>query len=519
MKTSSTLLLRVLLFGQLMFMLTTETKAQAPMSLPTIQNGNEPSDLKQLRQQFTLRALTSTRMLADQYTKALSVLEDQASLSGDYETALATQQRRQKLAAWYAIVPADNTDAIILRPADAKITGSVAFNRKDGILDSWRSTNSSASWDILKLTPGTYNVTMTYGAANMWDGEFRPFGFGMPENAQPAAGEVELSEVTGLSGAEAEKLTVQVRPTGGWTEYETTNIGDLKLVRTSARLTLKVSRLRGTSGLMHLREIRLTPSRAATVKVDNTASKEYAEEHQSHLERLTELGQPIVESYLARLQSISDDLAEKKDDDGVQSLLSESKRAQQSLHLLGKEKIPEPGIANIRPDGFEEIQDARYVPDPTNTGDRFLVSTKNQIITVRLMTVSCPSPRAEDEDNHKRHSTYFGITMDDSFALGRQAQEFTDTYLKDKPLRLLTRWKRDKNGSILAIVQPGEVGNFSGILVDNGLAAISPPRAKLNEGKRMEEAMIASLKERETAAKAKALPPGAWSFLPANPKP
>ncbi len=483
------------------------------------QSGSEPVELKQLRQQFTLRALTSTRTLADQYAKALVALEDQAGAAGDYETALNAQQRRQKLATLYSIASVDNFDAIILRPGDAKITGPVAFNRMEGVLDSWRTTTCAANWDIFKVSPGTYSVTMTYGAANTGDGEFRPFGFGLPEGGQAPVGELELTEVTNLGGADVEKLTVQVRPTEGWTTYETVTLGDIKLSRTSARLMLKVTRLRGNGGLMHLREIRLTPAKPNAVKVDDTAAKEYVAEHQAHLARLTELGQPLVKSYVARLQSMGNEMAEKKDHEGAQFLLNEGKRVQQSLHVLGKEANPEPGVAISRPDGLEEIQDARYVPDPTNVGDRFLVSMKNQIVSVRLLSVSCPSPHAEDEESHKRHASYFGITMDDSVALGRQAQEFTDTYLKNRPLRLLTRWMRDKNGAVLAIVQPGEVGDFSGILVDNGLAAISSPKEKSSERKSMEETLRASLKERETAAKAKAIPPGAWSFLPATTNP
>lgn len=519
MKTSTITLLRTLLFCLVMIMPMTETPAQAPMTMPALQNVTEPSELTQLRQQFALRALTSARMLADQYTKALAALEEQSGLSGDYEIALAAQQRRQQLASWYATSAMENSESIVLKPADAKTTGPVAYERKENVLEGWRTSGSTASWDITKINPGTFTVTMTYGATSMVEGLNGPFGFGPPEGMPAQGGEIEFSEITSLGGADAEKLTAQVKPTGSWTTFETITLGDLKLARTSARLTLKVSRLRGTSGLMHLREIRLTPARPTAVKVDETAAKEYAGERQAHLGHLTELGQPVVDAYLARLQSISDELAEKKDDDGVQALLNESRRVQQSLHLLGKEMQPGAGTAIIRPDGLEEIQDVRYVPDPTNTGDRFLVATKNQIISVRLMSVSCPTPRAEDEESHKYHSTYFGITMDDSVAVGRQAQEFTDTYLKDKPLRILTRWMRDKSGSILAIVQPGEVGDFSGILVDNGLAAITSPRAKHNAGKRMEEAMLASLKERETAAKSKALPPGAWSFLPVIPKP
>ena len=472
--------------------------------------GNEPSELTQLRRQFTLRALASSRTLADQYTKALAALEDQAGVSGDYETALAAQQRRQHLASWYASSGMESAESIVLLAADAKCSGPVTYERNEKVLEGWRSVGSAAAWDKFKLSPGTYTVTMTYGAISAGEGFAGPFGGGAPEDGPPPAGEVEFSEISGLGGAEAEKLTVQVRPTGGWTTYETITLGEIKILRTSARLMLKVSRLRANSGLLHLREIRLTPTKPTAAKPDDTAAKEYAEQRQAHVTRLAELGQPTLDSYLSRLQQISDDLAQKNDAEGVQAFLNESRRVQQSLHLLGKETPAEPGAAVSRIDGLDEIKDASYLPDPTNTGDRFLVSTKNQIMTVRLMSVSCPSPRAEDEEDQKRHASYFGITTDDSVAVGRQAREFTDAYLKERPLRILTRWMRDKSGAILAFVQPGEVGDFSGILVDNGLAAITSPQAK--HGKHAEEAVRSALKEREVAAKAKALPPGAWSF-------
>src|SRR5262249_33044614 len=47
-----------------------------------------PLELSQLRQQYSLKALTAGRMLADQYSNALASLEAQAGDAGDYDTAL-----------------------------------------------------------------------------------------------------------------------------------------------------------------------------------------------------------------------------------------------------------------------------------------------------------------------------------------------------------------------------------------------------------------------------------------------
>ncbi len=170
-------------------------------------------------------------------------------------------------------------------------------------------------------------------------------------------------------------------------------------------------------------------------------------------------------------------------------------------------------------EGLEEIHDATFVDAPTNTGDRFLISANDQQIPVHLLWVSCPSPLADDAASLKYHSQYFGISDEDTVALGRQAQEFTASYLKDKPLRVFTRWQKDKNGAVLASVLPSELGDFAGILVDNGLAAINPPLAKPAIRRRTDETATGVLKEREATAKAKPLPPGAWSLSTSNPAP
>jgi hypothetical protein len=173
----------------------------------------------------------------------------------------------------------------------------------------------------------------------------------------------------------------------------------------------------------------------------------------------------------------------------------------------------------VATEGMEEIRDATFVDAPTNTGDHFLISANDQQIPVRLLWVTCPSPLTDDAASLKHHSRYFGISDEDTVALGRQAQEFTAAYLKDKPLRVYTRWQKDKNGAVLASVEPAELGDFAGILVDNGLAAINPPLAKPAIRRRVDETAISVLKEREAIAKAKPLPPGAWSLGTGKPPP
>lgn len=465
----------------------------------------EPRELRETREQFTLRALAAGRMLADQYSNALAILETQASDSADYETALAALQRRQELAEYYSNRELDPTHSIVLKPADAKTIGAVALDKAENTLTNWRTAGSSAVWDIFKIIPGSYTVSITCGVAESRAGS---------PPADATGGEIEFGEVTNLTGADTARLTLALKPTGGWTTFESFVLGDIKLARTSARFALKASRLRGTGGLMHLKEIRLSPARPTAEPPDEetaeTVGAELEKSRAAHLAKLKELEQPVLNAHLARLGALRDELLARKDEDGAQAVAAEATRAQKLTEKPGRiAHAPHPSLLT---EGLEEVHDAAFVEDPTNTGDRFLVTARGEKMSVKLMSVSCPSPNPEDKSAHDFHTRYFGITKEDTIMIGRQAQEFTTAYLKDKPLKLLTRWQKDKTGSVLAAVMPTEVGDLAGILVDNGLAAVLEPASRNPAQFRVEETTRSVLRQREAEAKAKPVPPGAWSL-------
>lgn len=473
----------------------------------------DPPELGELREQFTLRALAAGRMLADQYSNALASLEAQAAESGDYETALAARQRREELAQYYSSRDADPGQVIVLKPADAKTVGAVTVDKTDNTLTNWRTVGSSAVWDIFRVTPGAYTVSLTCGVADSAPASASVVLAGGSLEAQ-TGGEIEFQEVTNLTGTDAGKLTTALESTGGWNKFETIVLGEIKLARTSARLSIRAARLRGTGGLMHLKEIRLTPTRPTPAPVDRkTAGAALAELEKiraSHQARLKELQQPVLDAHLAKLAALGNELSVKQDEDGAQAVATEMKRARRLIET--PDQTGRTPRAEILPEGMEEVHDAAFVEDPTNTGDRFLVTARGEKISVKLMSVTCPSPNPDDEQAQDTHSRYFGITKEDSILIGRLAQDFTTTYLKDKPLKLLTRWRKDAGGSVLAAVLPAETGDLAGILVDNGLAAVLEPMSKNPSQYRIEQDTRDVLKRREAEAKARPVPPGAWSL-------
>jgi endonuclease YncB( thermonuclease family) len=486
-------------------------RAQSPE--PPRGKTSGPRELDEMREQFTLRALAAGRMLADQYSNALASLEAQAAESADYETALAAHQRRLELAEYYANRDMVSGQVIVLKPADAKTIGAVTLDKTDNALTNWRTAGSSAVWDIFKITPGTYTVSLTCGVADSAPASAAAILAGGNIEAQ-TGGEIEFQEVTNLTGADSARLTAALKSTGGWSSFETLVLGDIKLARTSARFSIRASRLRGTGGLMHLKEIRLTPARPTADRPDREAADaalaELEKVRASHQAKLKELEQPVLDAHLARLAALGDELGAKNDEDGVQAVAAEAKRARRLLEK--PDEAGHPAHAGVFPEGMEEVRDAAFLEDPTNTGDRFLITVRGEKISVKLMSVTCPSPNPEDKKARDFHSRYFGITEEDSIMIGRLAQDFTSTYLKDKPLRLLTRWQKDRAGSVLAAVLPAETGDLAGILVDNGLAAVLEPASRNPSQRRIEENTRNVLKHREADAKAKPVPPGAWSL-------
>ena len=140
-------------------------------------------------------------------------------------------------------------------------------------------------------------------------------------------------------------------------------------------------------------------------------------------------------------------------------------------------------------------------------------------VLVRLLWVNCPPITRDNPTALKRDAEYFGITEDDALAIGKEAADFTNAYLSDKPLRILSRGGKDKDGALLAIVVAPNIGDIASILVDNGLAAVAKPTAKGTDLRRREEQNLQALKDRETAARSRPIPPGAWALAPEIPKP
>jgi endonuclease YncB( thermonuclease family) len=183
-------------------------------------------------------------------------------------------------------------------------------------------------------------------------------------------------------------------------------------------------------------------------------------------------------------------------------LLREEK-SKNDAHPLSRILSQNGGVA-----GFENLDNARLVTADTVSGDHLVIEHEGQRLPIRLLWIRC-APMDEKDDFRKALSKYFGMDLDGTSALARTAREFSMGYLDGKPLRLLLRPGKDKDGSQAALLFLPDVGLYQNVLVQQGLAAVQTPAKEIRRGI-VENSLISTLLELEESAKR--LKNGAWSL-------
>ncbi|MFZ4766647.1 MAG: hypothetical protein ACOYMN_16970 [Roseimicrobium sp.] len=481
----------------------------------------ESAELSQLRQQFTVRALAAAKTLAEQFANALATIAKETGASGDYEQALAATRRREGLADLYnkSLNDPRLSNIIVLKPSDARVNGAVLYDRTENTLTGWKTVGSVASWDVARIAPGAYDITLTYGVADLGE-PGRPNPFLAPPDLN-TGGEFEFYEDSSLTGAGQNRRIGQVTTTGGWTNFVSLVLPAIQLSRSTAKFVLKITRTRGTGGVMHLREIRLSPVRpvsatgpATTDPAGTVVVDEFTKLQQTSGERLKAAVSSVVTPYVANVNALAEKIA-ATDADAAEDLCEEALRAAALAENPTTIFTNGPGRRTtvlMSATGSKELGGALYVESEANTGDRFIVRHGLEEFPVRLMWVRCPPASPSDATTTQAFADYFGITPDDVVTLGQQAKKFTAQFLRSRPLKLLTRGTKDAEGALLVAVHPAGVGDFASVLVDHGLAAIQDASGKSKSGRAREATILQALKDRETSARARTIPPGGWAM-------
>jgi hypothetical protein len=121
---------------------------------------------------------------------------------------------------------------ITLPAKDAKLVGPVGLDKDRGNLTGWEGKNTSVSWDIAQLKPGTYQVSIEYSCE------------------QENGGKFEIS--TG-----SQKSIQTAKYTGGWAKYKTKQLGTLTVKDTDTTFTMVPTKVEAGRFLMNLMSVKL----------------------------------------------------------------------------------------------------------------------------------------------------------------------------------------------------------------------------------------------------------------------
>ncbi len=465
--------------------------------------------LSETRRGFQNKILSESQRLTEQYESALAKLETELAMASEYEEAQRVKQRREELKNLYAQTGAASRGSIPLSPDTAKLTGTTEARGEH--LTGWRTTGSSAEWSNLRVTPGSYYLdleaclteqpNMPGNSTRSQPQEKATFAFFEP--TAPLAGAPEIRRSFEFILSRDPSLFTPIR------------VGPIQFTRTP--VTIRLMPASGYPGnLVRLRRLTLTEIKddvitAPSLPLDadiiaSTRKQFYAD--------LRKTLSPTIQSYQQKLSAVAASNPELKEICSSETrrlnFLTREDKSQKEAHPLLRILSQNGGVA-----GFENIENARLIPTESPSGDRLMIEHEGQHLPIRLLWIRC-APLDEKDDQHRSLARHFHIDNEATNALARTAREFSIGYLDGKPLRLLLRPGKDKDGSQAALVFLPDVGLYQNILVQQGLAAVQMPNKENRRGI-LENSLITTLQELEQSAKR--LKNGAWSLTTEEVKP
>ena len=473
-------------------------QAQAPVQ--------EPAALTATRTAFMRQVMADSQMLTQQYERALAKVEAEVAAAGDYEEARAIRLRREQLQALYAGTASSLATPLPL--ALARMMGSAQASGET--LSGWRSNGSGAEWLNFRLMPGSYYLEFE---VNMSDAPVAGSIYASSKFQPQQSASFEFDEVTLLGIATENHRTFDIKRSTDEITFTTVRVGPLTFSRNP--VTLRFATADGyPANIIRIRNLRLVPvTDDAAVKVDLATSP--PSNSTTAMQRLSAALKDAIDT--ARKAAAARHLDELNDLAVTKPELKEQVEAEiRRMQGLGDQKIGRTGMHAIAStggglSGFEDMTDARLAEEEPLSGERFKVVHEGRTMMVRLLWVDCAPVDEDDESGLRRFAKHFNIEDEDVIAIGRTAREFTASYLRDKPLRLLIRPDRDKDGTMAALLFLPNVGLYQNVLINHGLAAVVAP-AREKQHSAMERAFLATLSALETSARNRRPAPGAWAL-------
>ncbi|MBL8521369.1 MAG: thermonuclease family protein [Betaproteobacteria bacterium] len=169
-----------------------------------------------------------------------------------------------------------------------------------------------------------------------------------------------------------------------------------------------------------------------------------------------------------------------------------------------------PAASTFAAKPLEKLTACAYVEDKYNDGDSFRVKCGDKDFVARLYFIDAPETTLVEAERVRKQSQHFGISLDDTLAVGTKATNFTRETLK-QPFELWTSWS--PSGGRTVVPRYNAFVNAQGkslieLLVSNGLARVYGNVTRLPDGQKS-TAYKTKLVELESEARQKKL--GAWA--------
>ncbi len=459
-----------------------------------------PPDITAARNLLLTQALADSQRITEQYVLALSAREAALAAAGDYEEAKHFQQRRAQLQSLYFGSTVDS-HAIVLPLTAARLVGSIQAS--GDILSNWRSNGSGAEWSQFKLTPGRYHLEFE---ANMIDA---PVAFASAKMQPQEKASFTFAEVTQLISTGTNTATFEITQSADETTFIPVRTGPLTFTRSPITLRL-VANSGYPANLIRLRNLRLVPvTETATVSAPIEAAAALKTVRDDLAAELLVSQKRAIDDYRNTLSALTTSKPALKE-----AITAEAQRLdrlttrRQSTPLLSPPAAFATATSSLQ--DFDILTGAMLADGPPAAGDRFKVIHDGKTIAVRLLWVASPPPES-DTKSIPQLAKHFGIESAAAVSIGRLARDFTDQYLRSKPLRLLAYPQPDRDGTLAVLVVLQDIGLYQNVLIDQGLAAVQPPPS-VNKAAITENALLSSLIAREEAIRKRSSPPGAWAL-------
>ncbi len=451
------------------------------------------------RADFLKRVLSESQTLSEQYDRALAKLESELAAGADYEEARLVQMRRDELKAIYGQASASNTSNIPLSPSRARLSGSA--EARGEVLTGWRGSSSMAEWSNVKVAPGIYYLELEATITGLPTS----VGGALPERFMPQdKASFDFYEVSLLPGAQENRRNFEIARGSNDESFVPLRIGPLNFIRNSVTLRI-VPTTSYPGNVIFMRNLRLSPASDGLKSAAPVPEGDLLALARDALHReLAQVQQPVIKAHSEALAVLA------KNPDLIDQVLAETER----LNDLKKPNHQDDALKRLLRQlggvaGFSDIEGAKLVTtDSTSSGDQFIVEHEGRQIPIRLLWVRC-SPLEARSDDARTFAKYFHLDEEDAVPLARTAREFTLGYLADKPLRVLLRPNKSKDGKQPALVFLSETGLYQNVLVEQGFAMVETRRKSPGAGM-TERGLLDSLQQSEDLARR--LKHGAWAL-------